>query len=154
MLIRSVELKDLDQIVGLNNQEAEWVGAKDRAFFERHLNIPFFSVVEEGDRVVAFLMAMDQTSDYDSRNFLWFRERLKKFHYVDRAIVAPERRRNGLGRALYNELIGEKGIPIVAEVSIDPPNTESVSFHEMFGFREVGTFSADGKKTCRMYQLH
>ena len=36
----------------------------------------------------AFLLAFDEASDYDSPNFLWFRERYPRFAYVDRIAVA------------------------------------------------------------------
>lgn len=154
MIISSVESNDLDQIVELNNIEAEWVGLKQRTFFETYLRIPFFRAVKEDGKISAFLMGMSQATDYDSKNFLWFRRRVKEFYYVDRIIVEPEKRGNGFGKALYQDLIRQRnGLPIVAEVSINPPNTESIGFHEAFGFKEIGRFSSDGKKMCRMYKL-
>ena len=153
MIIRPAGLRDLDEIVILNNSEEKWVGHEIRDFFEQYLDIPFFYVAEEDRKINAFIMAMDANTDYDSKNFLWFRERVKKFHYVDRVIVESKRRGRGLGKLLYSELFKRsEGLPIVAEVSIDPPNPKSVGFHNQFGFREIGTFSLDGKKTCRMYK--
>ncbi len=53
----------------------------DRAFFAGRIG--------EAD---AFLIAFDQDADYDSPNFLWFRERFERFVYVDRIAVAPAAR--------------------------------------------------------------
>lgn len=154
MIIRPAENVDLDEIVRLNNLEAEWVGSLDKTFFEKYLKIPFFEVIEENGSINAFMMAMSQSTDYGSKNFIWFRDRVKEFYYIDRVVVESAKRGKGLGKALYNKLIqGRNGLPIVAEVSINPPNTGSILFHEAFGFRDIETFSADGKKTCRMYQL-
>jgi uncharacterized protein len=33
------------------------------------------------------MLAFDQDADYDSPNFLWFRERLARFVYADRVVV-------------------------------------------------------------------
>ena len=152
MLIRRVEHKDLDEILILNNQEAKWVGLEEKSFFEDYLDIPFFYVGEENGEITSFIMAMDQSTDYDSKNFLWFRDRVKEFYYIDRVIVKPEKRGKGVGRALYNELMKKtKGLPITGEVSIDPPNIESLKFHERFNFKKIGEFSSDGKKLCAMY---
>jgi predicted GNAT superfamily acetyltransferase len=54
----------------------------------------------EGE-VRAFLIAFDQDAAYGSPNFLWFRDRLPRFAYVDRVVVAPAARGRGLARALY-----------------------------------------------------
>ena len=36
-MIRHAEPRDLGDVVAINNQAAEWVGEKERAFFERFL---------------------------------------------------------------------------------------------------------------------
>ena len=90
----------------------------------------------------AFLIAFDQDGDYDSPNFLWFRERYDRFLYVDRIAVAETHRRRGLAAALYDDLFafaatrGEARI--VCEVNSDPPNPGSDAFHAARGFVVVG----------------
>jgi len=154
MMIRAAGKKDLSAIIRLNNCEAGWVGVKGNAFFETCLNIPFFYVIEEQGKISGFLMAMSQSCDYGSKNFLWFKDRYKRFYYVDRVIIDHKERGKGLGTALYHELLKNRNsVPVVAEVSIDPLNATSIRFHEKLGFKEVGIFSADGKKICRMYKL-
>jgi uncharacterized protein len=153
MKIRRVEAKDLDTIVEINNSESKFVGEETKDFFKGYLNIPFFNVVEEKNKVIGFIMGMDQATDYDSENFLWFRDRIKEFYYIDRAVIELKERGKGLGTALYEELMKNRNkLPVVAEVALQPPNESSVRFHEKLGFKETGIFSAYGK-TCRMYKL-
>jgi len=152
-VIRAAEPGDLEAVVCINNQATKWVGRKDRGFFETYLGLPFFRVLESGGAVEGFLLAMGPEVEYDSRNFLWFRERFESFCYIDRVVVDEALQRSGRGTLLYNDLIGRRGaVPLACEVCIDPLNAESVAFHETFGFRETGVHKLGGK-TLRMYLL-
>ncbi len=97
------------------------------------------ATVDDGD---ALLLAFDQTSDYDSPNFLWFRERFERFAYVDRVVVNESRRGEGLARQLYEYLFAVALAAghncVVCEINYDPPNPASDAFHDRLGFREVG----------------
>ena len=92
---------------------------------------------------IAFLLAFDQSADYDGVDFTWFRDRFESFLYVDRVIVADAHRRSGLGRLLYEDLfrraerLGHRRI--TCEVNVQPPNPVSDAFHARLGFTEVGT---------------
>jgi predicted GNAT superfamily acetyltransferase len=103
---------------------------------------------------VAFLLAFEQSDDFDGGHFRWFRSRFDKFLYVDRVVVAEEHRQQGLGRMLYAEVFGraiEFGhTRVVCEVNFQPPNPVSDKFHEALGFKEVGRATMeDGTKTVR-----
>ena len=153
MSIRRAKEKDLQSILDLNNRESKWVGKKEIDFFQKYMDIPIFNVFEANQRIVGFLMAMDQNTDYDSINFLWFKEKFNKFYYIDRVIVDESMRGKGIASLLYRELIDiKRDIPLVAEVSINPSNEGSVIFHDKIGFREVGTLTS-GDKKVRMYYL-
>ena len=93
--------------------------------------------------VDAFLLAFDENALYDSPNYLWFRERYRRFVYVDRIVVAPAARGSGYARLLYADLFqhaGQAGHDIVVcEVNSDPPNPASDAFHAAQGFAEVGS---------------
>jgi phosphinothricin acetyltransferase len=69
--------------------------------------------------------------------------------------VAPKAIGRGLGRALYGSLLGEiDGAGIHrAYAGIALPNEPSVSLHEHFGFRHVGTFSEVGYKFGRYWDV-
>ena len=102
----------------------------------------------------AFLLAFDQKADYDSPNFIWFRERYPRFVYVDRIVVASSARGRGLARRLYLDLFAQASraghVCVVCEVNSQPPNPASDAFHAVLGFAEVGSVSIhDGRKTVR-----
>lgn len=90
----------------------------------------------------AFLIGFDQSSDYDSPNFIWFQERFERFLYVDRIAVAASHRRRGLAAALYEDFFAfarAEGYPRIAcEVNSDPPNPASDAFHAALGFEIIG----------------
>ena len=92
--------------------------------------------------VDAFLLAFDQDADYDSPNFLWFRDRYKHFVYVDRIAVAERARGRGLARRLYADLFDRAALAghdrVVCEVNSEPPNPGSDAFHAALGFSEIG----------------
>ena len=141
-----------DALLALNNehaQELSWLTPERLA----HLVRQAFLTRRIG-QVDAFLLAFDQDADYDSPNFLWFRERYPRFVYVDRIVVAASARGRGLARLLYRELFEQATLAghvrIVCEVNSDPPNPASDTFHAALGFAEVGSAAIHGgTKTVR-----
>lgn len=103
----------------------------------------------------ALLLAFDQDADYDSVNFLWFRERFDRFVYVDRVVVADAARGRGLARRLYDDLFAAARAAgharIVCEVNSDPPNPASDAFHAALGFVPVGAAEIHGGKKTVTY---
>lgn len=147
-MMRNANPEDLEQLVDINNQSAEWVGAKDRGFFERYAN--HVLVVEE-EKLLGFALIMNQSTDYNSPHFLQFRQMLPKFFYVDRIVVRREARGIGIGRELYSVLREISAIaPVVCEICIGPLNADSVAFHENLGFKQIGQYFHEGK-TYGMY---
>ena len=106
----------------------------------------------------AFLLAFDQDADYDSPNYLWFRQRYQHFVYVDRVAVASAARGRGHARRLYADLVEAAqsdghGL-VVCEVNAEPPNPASDAFHAALGFVEVGRAEIHGgSKTVRYFAL-
>ena len=106
----------------------------------------------------AFLIAFDQDADYDSPNFLWHRERYRRFVYIDRVAVAASARGRGHARRLYADLIAAAQSAghsmVVCEVNSAPPNPASDAFHAALGFTEVGQAEIHGgSKTVRYLML-
>ena len=102
----------------------------------------------------AFLLAFDQDAPYDSPNFLWFSERVPRFVYVDRVVVATSARGRGLARKLYRDLFEQAAKAsherVVCEVNSRPPNQGSDAFHAALGFVEIGNASIhNGSKDVR-----
>ncbi len=101
-----------------------------------------FLVAEADGAVQGYLIAYDPEREYDGEEFLWFRERGRDFLYVDQIAVSARARGAGVGRALYDEAAREaaaRGLAsLVCEVNIEPPNPQSMAFHERLGFSEIG----------------
>ncbi len=101
----SIEIEQLEAgsavgraLLRLNNAHAVELSWLEPERF-RHLVRNAFVAWQVGP-ARALLPAFDQSADYDSPNFLWFRGRLPHFVYVDRIVVAVEARGHGLARDL------------------------------------------------------
>lgn len=142
----------LSAVLALNTRHEDALSPLDAPRLTQLVETAYFAgVVGEAD---AFMIAFDETSDYDSPNFLWFRVRYPRFTYVDRIAVAESARGRGLARRLYEALFEKAAADghsmIACEVNLDPPNPASDAFHAALGFREVGT-AGYGKKTVRYF---
>jgi phosphinothricin acetyltransferase len=84
------------------------------------------------------------------------RERAAYRWAADLAVyVAPHRRGNGIGRALYGALLPllvEQGLRIVC-AGITLPNDASVALHESFGLELVGVYRRIGWKAGAWYDV-
>ena len=140
------------ELLGVNNANARETSLLTRERFDMMIAAaPVAVFIEPG---AAFLLAFAQGSDYDGGHFLWFRDRLPSFLYIDRVVVAEAHRRRGLGRLLYADLFRRaRGLghsSIVCEVNSLPPNPISDAFHKAQGFEQIGTATIDGgAKTVR-----
>ncbi len=144
---------DESAMLALNNQHREETSeldaAKMRALLEQGFHIGLCAAGRD-----AFLIAFDQDAISASPNFQWFKSRYKRFVYIDRVIVAPDRRGRGLARGLYAALFAaaaQAGHSLVGcEVNVEPPNHASDAFHEALGFAEIGRASIlGGEKIVR-----
>lgn len=141
-----------DALLALNNAHAKALSWLEPDQFA-HLVAQTFVARRIGE-ADAFLLAVDQDADYDSPNFLWFRERYNRFVYVDRIVVAAHARGRGHARRLYLDLF-EHALRagherVVCEVNAIPPNPASDAFHADLGFIQVGAGEIhDGDKTVR-----
>jgi predicted GNAT superfamily acetyltransferase len=145
---------DLAQaLLALNNTHAvelSWLEAPRLA----HLVAQAF-LAERIGQADALLLAFDQDADYDSPNFLWFRDRFPRFVYVDRIVVAAQARGRGHARRLY-QLLFERARAagherVVCEVNSNPPNPASDAFHADLGFVVVGTGEIHGGEKTVTY---
>lgn len=142
LVIRDVHEHELDSVLALNNAVGQSILALDAArmrwFFA---NASYFRVAEIDGRLAGFLIAMRETADYSSPNFLWFRERYPAFVYIDRIVVAEPFRGHGLGRVFYCDVTSyaEVRVPLLTcEVFLEPRDDVAVLFHGTYGFNEVG----------------
>jgi uncharacterized protein len=146
------DLSTRAELLRVNNASATETSPLTRERFDHLIDLARVATyVRPG---AAFLLAFEQSADYDGGHFLWFRSRFDRFLYIDRVVVAEGQRRHGLGRALYADLFRRAReldhTVIVCEVNLQPPNPVSDRFHAAHGFTEVGqaTFDA-GAKTVR-----
>jgi uncharacterized protein len=132
-------------LLRLNNDHAEELSPLTAARWTELAGKAFLAcrVGEE-----ALLLAFDQDAGYDSPNFLWFRQRLARFVYIDRIVVSPKLRGQGVARALYAHLFQRAAAAghdrVVCEVNARPPNPASDAFHQALRFTEIGAAEIHG----------
>ena len=117
-----------------------------QAWFEGHVSDPRHRllIAEDGGGVVGYASTsrFRQKAAYDTT--------VEASVYCRPSAVGP-----GIGRALYQTLFeaiaGEDINRIVAGVTL--PNPASIALHQRCGFKPVGTFSANGRKFGRYWDV-
>ena len=149
--LRPIEDSDVAWILALNAENEEATSPLDAARLRLLLGDAFQA--RAANATDGFIIPFDQSSAYQSENYLWFRDRHPRFVYVDRVVVAASARRTGLARALYAHVFDtarRAGCQTVGgEVNVVPPNPASDAFHASLGFVEVGRASLANGKTVR-----
>jgi predicted GNAT superfamily acetyltransferase len=153
--IETISPDDEPAVLALNTIHAAELSLLDAAGLKRLLDAAYLA--RRIGEVDAFMIAFDQDAAYGSPNFLWFRERYKRFAYVDRIAVAEAARGKGHARRLYDHLFEQArrdGHSVVTcEVNSDPPNPASDAFHAALGFRIVGEAAIyGGERTVRYFE--
>jgi uncharacterized protein len=140
--IRDIGEHELDSVLALNNAAGSTILPLDmaqiRALAEQAV---YFRVAEADGHLAGFLIALRENADYESTNFLWFRQRYAQFLYIDRIVIARPYRGLGLGRVFYADVtsFAEVRVPLLCcEVFLEPRDDVSVLFHGTYGFHEVG----------------
>jgi uncharacterized protein len=115
-------------------------------------------VAELDGEVVGFVLAIFSGKPFENQNYRWFKrwftECAGHFIYIDRVIVSPACRGQGLGRKFYAAVFDaacQSGITkVCAEMDLEPPNHGSLQFHRKLGFTEIGTQTAASGKRLSM----
>lgn len=140
--IRDVHEHELEAVLALNNSAGPGILALEMEQLRFcYAEAAYFRVAEVDGAVLGFLIAFDETANYHSSNYQWFRERYPAFLYIDRVVVARAQRRAGLGRVFYADItsFAEVRRPLLAcEVFLEPRNDAVLLFHGTYGFQEVG----------------
>lgn len=134
---------DFEAIVALNADQVQHTSPMDlRRLSQLDAASCYHRIVRVDNQFAGFLLAMDQSADYDSANFRWFASRYSRFVYIDRIVIKPDYAGHGLGRRLYEDLLAfasQRMAPcLVCEYNLEPPNPASAAFHQRLGFVEVG----------------
>jgi predicted GNAT superfamily acetyltransferase len=145
---------DEGAMLSLNNEHRDETSELDGAKLHALIVQAFHVGLRDRGRD-AFLIAFDQDAISASPNFQWFKSRYRRFVYIDRVIVAPDKRGRGRARGLYEELFAaaaQSGQHLVCcEVNVEPPNPVSDAFHEALGFAEVGRGTLHGGEKVVRY---
>lgn len=139
-VLRAVTLEDQPVLLALNNAHAAALSWQSPVQFAALLQQACWARTSGvGD---ALLIALDQDAAYDNPNFAWLAQRFARFVYIDRVVVAAHAQGRGLAGALYGELKAQARawghLQLVCGINLDPPNPESVAFHDKYGFGQVG----------------
>jgi uncharacterized protein len=139
----------------LNQSEDPHVGSETWVEFCRLCSISAYArVAILRSTPAGFLLGMTADADYDSPNFLFFRQRYRGFLYVDRIAVAAHGRRLGIGASLYGDVEtyarAAALTSICCEVNLRPANPGSLAFHHELGFVQVGEQEAHGKTVAML----
>ena len=154
--IRDASSDDLKQLLELNQSNLPHVGSISlRQLANLYAQASNFRVAELNKKTAGFLIAFLPEAEYGSLNFRWFKEHYNAFVYIDRIVVIPDLRRQGVAFALYQDLehfAAQRDIPIMTcEYNLQPENEISRLFHQKYGFKEVGTQKTEnGKKTVSL----
>jgi predicted GNAT superfamily acetyltransferase len=153
MEIKELRKKDIPAIWNINQQGLPGTGEVTHEEVETLLEFASFSVgIFEHDELLGFVICMPPGTQYSSPNYSWFNDKYDSFVYVDRIAVSELHRNKSIGTHLYDfvvEIAMNIGAPVVAEVSLKPPNPGSMRFHSRFQFEEVGVLH-HGTKSVTM----
>lgn len=145
---------DDEAVLALNEESVKALSPLDAADLAKHRASAEHAVVSEIDgHLVAFAFAFAPGAAYDSINYQWFAERFGDFLYLDRIAVGSAWRRRRLATKLYDFLEASATAHgrMVCEVNCDPPNEESLAFHDRRGYRMVGRLrQLDGHETVML----
>ena len=144
---------DLPTLLAINEQGLPGVGKVSLEALTDLLSLCELAVGEfDNSKLVGFVLCLLPQTRYASPNYAWFNERYTDFLYVDRIAVASTQRNKRIGTHLYKTVFSTAetmGLPIAAEVSLQPLNEGSMRFHFRHDFKEVGTLRHP-KQTVRM----
>lgn len=152
LLLRPYRPDDLAAVHAINEAAYPAVGAETVEALGHIAAESLIALVAEDpetDAVAGFCLVLAPEADYDSMNYLWFRQRYDDFVYLDRVAISPDFQRRGLGRRMYSEVerLAAEHRPTAAhftlEVNLRPRNDQSLAFHGELGFVEVGQLETD-----------
>ena len=140
--IRSLTPNDFNEILSINNANVPALSGLDLERLQHLVAHSLHALVVEQTSIVGFCLTFSNNAPYDSRNYQWFRNRYEHFVYLDRVAFIPEAQGIGLGKLLYNHLEAlmreySPNQPLCCEVNLEPPNLQSLRFHERLGFIRV-----------------
>ena len=140
--IKKATESDLDFVLSLNQSSLSAVSYSNLEQMKYFLDISsYFKILRIENNPVGFLIGLMAGMDYKSENYLWVNRIYQSFIYIDRVIIDAKNRNKGLGSILYDDLVKSfqgKVENVICEVNVKPYNSQSLYFHEKYGFKEIG----------------
>jgi predicted GNAT superfamily acetyltransferase len=148
-VLRPLTPADHGRVVDLNNAAypaVPNVDVAELADLVAHTSLAL--VAAHGATVAGFVLAVDPGASYESENYRFFESRGVPSLYIDRIVIDSAFRGGGLGRLLYGAVFdkakADGRAEVTCEVNLQPPNPQSLAFHERMGFRRVGEQDTKG----------
>ena len=106
-MIRTLRPTDLELIHKWNESTVPKVNSLTFEEFRlQSINCTYSYIQYSTDSIpVGFIFLYDEKTEYDSLNYLYFKNKYQKFLYVDRIIIAGEYQKKGYGQQLYDFII-------------------------------------------------
>ena len=159
MTLEITPLKDANLLLALNNAAVPDVGelSTHRArWLLDHCVLPGLATLD--GQFAGMVVVLSDNCGYDSDFYRWFTDRYQNFLYIDRVVVMPWARGQGLAKQIYQSIeqaAREQGRAIVADVYSEPPNTPSLNLHRAMGFQEIGAqHFPDRQKTAAKFMKY
>ena len=154
MIIRELETQDITMIWKINEEGLPGTGKVSEDEIEKLLNYSELSLgAFDQNELLGVVICLLPRTEYGSLNYAWFNKNYHDFLYVDRVAVTKNSRNQRIGSLLYEKVIAyakELGFPVAAEVSLKPPNPDSIRIHKRHGFTEVGVLHHEEKSVTMM----
>ena len=141
-IIKKATESDLDFALSLNQTSLSAVSHSNLKQMKYFLDVSsYFKILCIENSPVGFLIGLMPGMDYKSENYLWVNRIYQSFIYIDRVIIDAKNRNKGLGSILYDDLVKSfqgNVENVICEVNVKPYNSQSLHFHEKYGFKEIG----------------
>jgi len=154
LIIRELETQDITTILKINEEGLPGTGKVSEDEIAKLLNYSELSLgAFNEDELLGIVICLLPRTEYGSLNYAWFNKNYKDFLYVDRVAVTTNSRNQSIGSLLYEKVIAHAQkleFSVAAEVSLKPPNPDSIRFHKRHGFAEVGVLHHEEKSVTMM----
>ena len=123
--LRNMTLADELAVLAMNRLAEQVTSLLDAARFAALFAVSDLKqVAQSNGEVVGFVLAITGGKPFENRNYRWFTERVEHFIYIDRVIVSPACRRQGVGREFYAAVFDaarQSGVAhVCAEMDLEP----------------------------------
>lgn len=151
-LLRPIEPHDVALVLAWNQADVDLLAPLDaEGLVALQDEADTAAVILLAGEPAGFVVTFASGATYGSANYRWFSQRHEEFVYLDRIVLVPFARRQGLGTMVYDALeadAAERVSVFCLEVNTVPPNEPSLAFHAQRGYREVGRQHANGHEVA------